>query len=134
MNRAEIQALCWLSKTTGYKEDEISFANNRSPDFTTPDGKGFEVKSLYGKRIVLDSRQWVNLYQHLDCVILVFADSSEPYAIIPLREIPPGVREWHDLKITIVRYNSGSISRIDYLAQIARKADEVKMEGKEVRT
>ncbi|MBU1173097.1 MAG: hypothetical protein KKD44_26335 [Proteobacteria bacterium] len=84
MNHIEAKALKWISKTTGYPENQISFNNNRSPDFTTPDGQGFEVKyhPQHGS-IRLWPRQWTQLEKHPGCSILVFGEDNQPKAIIP---------------------------------------------------
>lgn len=69
LNRTELMALEWL-KGQGYKDNEIIKQNNKTPDFVCQDGKRYEVKFLYGNRIIFYNTQIEELQN--DDVILVF--------------------------------------------------------------
>lgn len=101
MNHIEATAVKWLASTTGFSEPEIIFHGSSSPDFTTPDGKGYEVKHRIPKHksITLYPRQWADLLTHPDCSILVFGEGDKPESIIPMSELPLGTRRWDNLTI-----------------------------------
>lgn len=69
MNNTELYAKKWLLKN-GYKEEEIIFRQNSSPDFICKDGKRFEVKYLYGNKLIFSKKQEDNLKK--TDIILVF--------------------------------------------------------------
>lgn len=56
INKTELMALKWL-KQQGYKDSEILKKFNSSPDFVCTDGKGYEVKFLYGDRLLFSDIQ-----------------------------------------------------------------------------
>ncbi len=60
MNKTELLAKEWLINK-GYKEAEIIFVPNSSPDFICRDGERYEVKYLYGKRLLFTESQIKNL-------------------------------------------------------------------------
>ncbi len=66
-------ALEWLKKK-GYKEEDIIKNSNKSPDFICNDGKRYEVKFLYGGRIIFYDTQIKNLKEQ--DIILVFDRSN----------------------------------------------------------
>ncbi len=69
MNKTETLGYNWL-KEKGYKDSEITFMSNRSPDFVCKDGRRFEVKFLYGRQILFSFPQTKQLQE--EDVILVF--------------------------------------------------------------
>lgn len=73
LNKTELMALEWL-KNQGYKEKDIIRVPNQSPDFLCMDGKRYEVKFLYGNKIIFYSTQVKNLKD--DDIILVFDRDS----------------------------------------------------------
>ena len=101
MNHVEAKALNWLAANTGFSKDEIKFHGSSSPDFTTPDGQGYEIKYRQPKKrtITLYPRQWLELLRHLRAYILVFGEGTEPEAIIPMDELPLGTRHWRNFTI-----------------------------------
>ncbi len=60
MNKTEQKAFKWLKKQ-GYKANEIIFREKDTPDFLCSDKKRYEVKFLYGKRIIFNSTQIVKM-------------------------------------------------------------------------
>lgn len=70
VNKTELMALEWLKTNEGYKENEIIKNSNSSPDFICQDGKRYEIKFLYGNRIIFYSTQIKNLKDN--DIILVF--------------------------------------------------------------
>jgi len=129
MNRIEAKALQWLAKTTGLPEHLISFSNNSSPDFTTSDRRGFEIKyhRQHGS-IVFWPRQWAQLQQHPDCTILVFAEDEEPEAVIPVTQLEYGTKRWGYIPICYLTRCPGSdnrtMLRADYLRKVKRLKNE----------
>ncbi len=69
LNRTENLAIEWL-KSIGYKKQEILHNPKITPDFICQDGKRYEVKLLYGTRIIFYSTQLKSLKS--DDIILVF--------------------------------------------------------------
>lgn len=57
MNKTEAIALELIKEREGYKEDQIQFNSNKSPDFICSDGKRYEIKILYWKKIIFHSTQ-----------------------------------------------------------------------------
>ncbi len=51
MNKVQQKAYNWLI-SQNYNEKNIVFQARKTPDFLTSDGKGFEVKLLYGKSTI----------------------------------------------------------------------------------
>lgn len=124
MNHIEARALKWIAKTTSFLEDTIAFTNNSSPDFTTPEGQGFEVK--YHRKhgsIILWPRQWAQLEKHPNCNILVFAEDNQPETIIPIAELQYGTKRWGNIPICYLARCPGSNKRTmlrgDYLKKLA---------------
>jgi hypothetical protein len=117
MNHIEARALNWIAANTGYKPSEIEFSNNDSPDFITPDGRGFEVKHyMPGDRCInIYPRQWPKLLQANKCVILIFGELSHPEAIIPMTELPIGIKRWGKFRIQSLETNLRSLPREKYL-------------------
>jgi len=69
MNKTELMALKWL-KQQGYKDNEILRKSNTSPDFVCADSKRYEVKFLYGDKLIFSYIQSKTLKD--DDIILVF--------------------------------------------------------------
>ena len=57
MNQTEYLAFKLLKEKKGYKEKEIIFRPNKSPDFICLDGKRYEVKFLRGNQLIFYSKQ-----------------------------------------------------------------------------
>jgi len=72
MNKTELLAKDWLIKK-GYKAKDI-IKTSLSPDFTCTDGKRFEIKKLYGNKLIFYSNQ-IKYLKDMD-VILVFNDKG----------------------------------------------------------
>jgi len=97
MNKTERIAKEWLLQI-GIAEEDLIFQRSRSPDFIdTKEKRGYEVKRLYKKTILLWRRQY-EIMKSLDFPvdILVFSTKTfpsvlkpEPYAVIPLKDIGP---------------------------------------------
>lgn len=106
MNKTEKLALSWLSETYGVSESNIAFSSNTTPDFVLPDGQGFEVKRLYGDKIIIYPDQIKALEEDPRHTVLVFkADGKEPTAEIPVGELlaalSDGSKTWQNIKIVI---------------------------------
>jgi len=69
MNRTEQLAKSWLMRQ-GYKEEDITFRYDKTPDFVCADGKRYEVKRLYGKNIFFGETQMRSLRK--EDLILIF--------------------------------------------------------------
>lgn len=70
MNKSESEARKWLVREKNLKEGEI-VKTHGTPDFLTPIG-GFEVKKLYGDKIIFYGDQLEELARFPDVKILVF--------------------------------------------------------------
>ena len=68
INKTELMALRWL-KNQGYKKGEI-IKGTRSPGFVCSDGKRYEVKFLYGDKILFTEKQVESLKDN--DIILIF--------------------------------------------------------------
>jgi len=69
MNKTELLGFEWLKKQ-GYKNKDIKFRCNKSPDFICSDGKRYEVKIIMGRSILFYPIQ-IKSFKKND-VILVF--------------------------------------------------------------
>ena len=69
-NKTEKQAREWLVTTMGLRKEDITKSKG-TPDFLTPIG-GFEVKKLYGDKIIFYSDQLEILARYPDVTILIF--------------------------------------------------------------
>ncbi|RLI74342.1 hypothetical protein DRO97_06045 [Archaeoglobales archaeon] len=77
----------------GYKEDEIIYNPNKTPDFiTTKDNKWWEVKKLYGNTIMIWDKQADVLFNRKDNTYIAVVDVSGGIVkeIIPLKKIEKG--------------------------------------------
>lgn len=97
MNITELKAHSWLT-SQGYKD--IKFQGLKNPDFITSDGK-FEVKKNRNGTIVFSRRQFEDLKNQLDTLVLVFNDSMKPQETIPFEEIMHEPKSWHGIRIYI---------------------------------
>ena len=92
MNKTEKKAFDWFLKE-GIPENVIVFQYRKNPDFIFTDREvKYEVKRLYGKKILLRKHQH-EILQELDGDIfyLVFKDElEEPVAKIPVSEVKTG--------------------------------------------
>jgi len=69
MNKTELMAFEWLKTSKGYTEDQI-IRNAGTPAFVCTDGKRFDSRFLYGKKILFSAKQSKSLRP--DDVIIVF--------------------------------------------------------------
>lgn len=109
INKTEKLAQAWLSETYNIPTDSITFSPTKTPDFVLPDGHGFEIKRLYGDKIIVYPSQIKALTTDTPCTILVFRSGSrEPVAKIPAEEllsaINDGTRAWRNIKIVVPGY------------------------------
>lgn len=56
INKVELMAIEWL-KQKGYKESDFVHLHNKSPDFICHDGSRYEVKFLYGDKLIFSKKQ-----------------------------------------------------------------------------
>jgi len=92
MNKSERKAFQWLLKQGIPVKAIVYQSQPKSPDFifTDRDVK-YEVKRLYGKKILLRREQFARLKEMSNVEILVFSDEGvEPVAIIPVKDIEEG--------------------------------------------
>lgn len=61
----------------GYKEEDIFFTPNKSPDFTCNDGSRYEAKKLYGRNILMYATQ----IESLENAIIVVVDTNKERVI-----------------------------------------------------
>ena len=73
MNKTELMAKEWLEKK-GYHENDMIFRPQVSPDFICKDGKRYEVKFLYGNKLLFYNKQ-VKQLKNTD-IILVFTNKG----------------------------------------------------------
>jgi len=76
MSLIEKKAFDWLLRQ-GYREEDITYNPNSTPDFVTSDGRGWEVKRLYKGRIEFTKNQLEVLKKSPNITVLVFAPRSE---------------------------------------------------------
>lgn len=75
MNASEQIAYDWLLEQ-GYGVGDIEFRSNQTPDFIVSDGKGFEVKLLYGTTMRFTAGQVEKLLTHENASILAVKDGA----------------------------------------------------------
>jgi hypothetical protein len=97
MNKSELEAKRWLVRNKGLREDEI-VKSKGTPDFLTPIG-GFEVKKLYGDKIIFYSDQMEELARFPEARILVFRDNGELVKEALFSEIDLGRGTLGDLQV-----------------------------------
>ena len=100
MNQTESKAFAWL-KTQGYQETDIIEQKNKTPDFITKDGVGYEVKLVYGKVIWFHEEQFELLKQQENIIVLVFRkNSDQPILQIPTTELEIG-KIFNGIKVVV---------------------------------
>ena len=125
MNKSEEKGYKWLLKK-GYKEEEIAF-QRKGIDFICADGKGYEVKKLYGHTIWFHKGQLERTKGENNSV-LVFDEEEEPIAVISSMELEKD-RVISGIKITVVNkepnegYSVISLKR-EVIEEIKQKAKE----------
>ena len=72
MNKSEEICYKWMIEQ-GYKEEDIFFTPNKSPDFTCNDGSRYEAKKLYGRNILMYATQ----IESLENAIIVVVDTNK---------------------------------------------------------
>lgn len=75
MNRSEQVAHDWLLEQ-GVELSEIVFRARKTPDFIVGDGRGYEVKRLYGNTIRFSAGQVDKLLEYENAVVLVVDDEA----------------------------------------------------------
>jgi hypothetical protein len=102
MNKTQEKALQWLIHQ-GHKKEELSFRQNKSPNFITTDNKKFEVKRLYGTQVIFYNSQYQQLKQHPKTLILVFRDNeAEPFLKFKFEEISSLPKNYKGIEINWV--------------------------------
>jgi len=131
MNQSESNFYRWLVEEKEYKEENISFNYNTTPDFTCG-REEWEVKKLYGNSIIARSEAQLEYFDKggEESFLVIMPENPrvdrEPLFMIPCESVLPneGKRfealEEYCLRETVphtLRYRSFSISR----AQIGRE-------------
>lgn len=104
MNITERAARKWLARENGVREHEIIYNRTVTPDFKLPDGSLYEVKRLYGDKVIFYPTQIKALSRHPQCRILIFGkDSDSPVAIMPAGELGKAVEEsvWRSVRVVV---------------------------------
>lgn len=106
MNNTEAKAKKWLAYSYGLGEHEVVYSSSLYfPDFTLPDGKTFEVKRLYGDKIIVYTSQIEMLRVYENTRVLVFAEPVSPIANVSGKQLVEAVDNETNLagniKITI---------------------------------
>jgi hypothetical protein len=122
MNESEHLAKKWLIEKKKYKETDIIFRPNKSPDFICQDGNRYEVKYLYGNNLLFSEKQTKSLQD--DDIILVF-DKKEHRAEF----------KWKDRKntmftfkyncqkdITSIQLNKSTIEKLKKIRLVKRES------------
>ena len=109
MNKSEIKGLNWLI-SNGYSEQEIVFQARRTPDFLTSDGKGWEVKKVYGKNTFwMSISQFERIKLMKNTTIVIFNDEFDtPITTIPAENIEPN-KIYNGIRFVLSKKNSNLI-------------------------
>jgi hypothetical protein len=75
----------WLL-SQGYREEQIRFNKQSSPDFLLSDGRKIEVKRPVKGVIYFSQKQWNALSNDVE-VFIMHETSKEPLAIVPFSEV-----------------------------------------------
>lgn len=126
MNKTEASAKEWLIREKGLLASNI-MKTNGTPDFVTPIG-GFEVKKLYGDKVIFYSKQIEQLQRYPGVVVLVFNGNGELIKEAPFSEMKDGVFG----EIKVVETNQSSIQVSQELKEILAKLAEKKGDTYEV--
>ena len=134
MNKTQQKALQWLLEK-GYKKEEISFKQYKSPNFITSDNKFFEVKRLYGTQIIFYNAQYKQLLKQPNTTILTFRDNeSEPFLKLKFEEIKntpnnyKGIEiNWVSLKedVKTIRVSKKTKDRLEKLGRMGEDFDSL---------
>ena len=100
MNKSEGKGYKWLLKQ-GYKEEDIVF-QTKGIDFICADGKGYEVKRLYGHVIWFHKGQLERTRGENNSVLVFDDDREEPLAVIPSMELEKN-KVISGIKVTIAK-------------------------------
>lgn len=88
MNNTERIARQWVAEKHSIPEEEVVYSCRSTPDLVTPDGTKYEVKRLYGDKIILFPVQVATMREQSDIQVLVFAKGvSSPLATILSQDI-----------------------------------------------
>jgi len=92
MNTTEKLARGWIAKEHDISEQEIVFLSTGTPDFTTPGGIKYEIKRLYGDKIILYPSQ-VRAFRGDPAIqVAIFADGADkPILITPSSTITEAI-------------------------------------------
>lgn len=102
MNKAQEKALNWLMHQ-GYRREDITFRQSRSPNFITKDNKKFDAKRLYGVQIIFYNTQYQQLKHHPKTLILVFRENEqEPFTKFKFEEISSLPKNYKGIEINWV--------------------------------
>lgn len=102
MNRTQEKALQWLMKQ-GYKREDITFRQSKSPNFITNDNKKFDAKRLYGAQIIFYNTQYQQLKHDSKTLILIFRDNEEePFIKFRFEEINSLPKSYRGVEINWV--------------------------------
>ncbi len=104
VNKTEQKAYTWLI-SQGISEDVIVFQAHSSPDFIFTDRDiKYEVKRLYGRKILMRPKQLGKLKAQDNVTILVFSDeSNDPIEWIPVSEIDETSERYGSVLIHFVK-------------------------------
>jgi len=98
MNKTEHLANNWLI-SEGYTG--LRFHHRDTPDFTTEQGKGFEVKLVRNGVIWFSSEQFDHMLTVDNSFVLVFSDKPVPDAIIPVEDLRNGINVWRNIQLVV---------------------------------
>ena len=104
MNKSEGKGYKWLLKQ-GYKEGDIVF-QRKGIDFICADGKGYEVKRLYGHVIWFHEGQLERTKGEFNSVLVFDDDLEEPVAVLASNELEKD-KVLLGIKITVVNGKRG---------------------------
>ena len=109
MNKSEIKGLNWLISKE-YLEQEIVFQARKTPDFLTSDGKGWEVKKVYGKNTIwMSASQFERIKTMKNTTVVVFNDESDtPIITIPAENIEVN-KIYNGIRLVLPKKNTNLI-------------------------
>lgn len=107
MNKTEQVARKWIALKHNIDVTNVLFSANESPDFTIPGGTSYEVKRLYGRKIILYRTQVEVFRLRGDIRVLTFGrDSTEPLAQISaaaiIEALDSGYKSVNGIDIVVV--------------------------------
>lgn len=102
MNKTESKAYNWLL-SKGYDELDIVFQGRGTPDFLTADGKGWEIKLVYGAHTIWMTNSQYGRIKEMDnvCIVVYTADSKTPIEIIPIANLEIGKIYESGVRLTV---------------------------------